>query len=230
MLTLPVAGYEKITLNDYSGKIACTLFTSGCNLRCRYCHNRDLVLNTVPLIDLKSVVDGIVNVEIKNIVITGGEPLINKGLKDFLHFLKGNGLNVKLDTNGTLPDKLNPILVSGLVNYVAMDLKGFDDDDLKYITRIDVSIDKVVETARMLDESGTDFELRYTVWHNDIEKIKRFLKKVRFSNKPKLYLQNFRHTHSNLDKTFVVYFTEKDLLKMKTELMDLADIHIRGLF
>ena len=122
-----IQGYQKLTLLDYPGKVACTVFTGGCNLRCPFCHNGDLVSHPMGypnacdevadyLARRRGLLDGV--------CVTGGEPLLQPDLKEFLKQLKAWGYPVKLDTNGTLPLRLREILKTGLVDYVAMDIKS----------------------------------------------------------------------------------------------------------
>jgi len=126
-LEVNIQGIMKLSLLDYPGKVACTLFTGGCNLRCPFCHNATLVKNPIAGPDMtnevlaylesrRSLLDGV--------CITGGEPLIQPGLEDFIGKIRDMGYSVKLDTNGSFPDKLSHILEAELVDYVAMDVKS----------------------------------------------------------------------------------------------------------
>lgn len=120
-----IAGWQKVSLVDYPGKVACTLFTGGCNLRCPYCHNSELLEGEMPSQDMEEVMayldvrKGILD----GVVISGGEPCLQSDLVPFLARLKEKGLLVKLDTNGCFPDRLEEILDAHLVDYVAMDWK-----------------------------------------------------------------------------------------------------------
>jgi pyruvate formate lyase activating enzyme len=123
-----IGGMQKLSLVDYPGKLACTLFTQGCNLRCPWCHNPSLVLPRLlgkPLLN-KVIFDYLQKRRgvLEGVVITGGEPLIHKDLPEFIQELKNLGYTVKLDTNGTLPQALQKILDAGLLDYVAMDIKA----------------------------------------------------------------------------------------------------------
>ena len=123
-----IQGFHKLTLLDYPGKMACTLFTAGCNLRCPFCHNSRLVLNPEKqgefseeeiLAFLKKRV-GILD----GVAITGGEPLMQKDIDVFIKKVRELGFLVKLDTNGTYPERLRSLVEQGLVDYVAMDVKN----------------------------------------------------------------------------------------------------------
>lgn len=119
---------KKFSLLDYPGKAACTLFTAGCNFRCPYCYNAPLVIDThrngeIPLEEIymylkkcKGLLDGI--------CLTGGEPMIQHGIEDFLSRVRELGYEVRLETNGSFPGKLRRIVSEGLVSYIAMDIKN----------------------------------------------------------------------------------------------------------
>lgn len=124
---MDIHGIQKMTLLDYPGKVAATIFLGGCDFRCPYCHNFELVeapgdpvMKEEKLFDFlekrKGVLDGI--------VVTGGEPCLRKDLKEFLGRIKDMGYSVKLDTNGNHPQALEDIICSGIVDYVAMDVKN----------------------------------------------------------------------------------------------------------
>ena len=121
-------GLQKLTLLDFPGKVAATLFTGGCNMRCPFCHNSLLVLspNEVESIPTEEVLaflkkrQGILD----GVCVTGGEPLLQADLADFLGKIKSLGFSVKLDTNGTNPQKLRELIDARLVDYVAMDIKN----------------------------------------------------------------------------------------------------------
>ncbi len=188
-------GFQKVTLLDYPGKVACTLFTAGCNFRCPFCHNASLVThieNTVTyseevvlsyLEKRKGIIDGV--------CITGGEPLIHTDIEDFIVKVKKMGFLVKIDTNGSSPEKLLKLINNGMVDYVAMDIKNSKE---KYslttgIGNLDITnIEKCVD---ILIKSNIDYEFRTTVvspFHtvDDIIKIAQWI-----SPASEYYLQNF---------------------------------------
>lgn len=126
-LEVNIQGIMKLSLLDYPGKVACTLFTGGCNLRCPFCHNATLVKNPIAVPDMTKEVLAYLKSRrslLEGVCITGGEPLIQPGLEDFIRKIREMGYSVKLDTNGSFPDKLSHILEAGLVDYVAMDVKS----------------------------------------------------------------------------------------------------------
>ena len=121
-----IGGFQKMSMVDFPEKIACTVFTYGCNFRCPFCHNAGLVtqeVSQIPLCEILSYLDkrkGILD----GVCISGGEPLIQEGSFELMEEIKSRGLSVKLDTNGYLPEKLEKAIELGLVDYVAMDIKN----------------------------------------------------------------------------------------------------------
>ena len=191
------AGLQKLTLLDFPGQVACTLFTRGCNMRCPFCHNASLVVraneqktysNEEILSFLKKrqgVLDGV--------AITGGEPTLMPGLAEFMTQVRGLGYKIKLDTNGTRPEVLKSIVRDGLVDYVAMDIKNCRE---KYGETVgfDVSYDlsPIDESIAFLMEGNVDFEFRTTIsktYHTeeDIIKIGKWI-----SGDEKYFLQQFK--------------------------------------
>ena len=159
-----VQGYQKLTLLDYPGRTACTVFTGGCNLRCPFCHNAGLVRTPlagpnltdevlVYLAKRKGILDGV--------CVTGGEPLLQPDLVGFLQAVKEMGYAVKLDTNGMLPGRLAEVLATKLVDYVAMDIKS-SPDGYPAATGTDADVSAVSDSLSILRDSGIPFELRTT--------------------------------------------------------------------
>lgn len=160
-----IQGYQKLTLLDFPGKVACTVFTGGCNLRCPFCHNASLVLFPTENMNLhdevlaylskrKGVLDGV--------CVTGGEPLLQPDLADFLTELKRMGYAVKLDTNGSDPKRLQNILETGTVDYVAMDFKSAPSTYEKAIG-VPFEFSVFEKSLSVLRASGVPYELRTTL-------------------------------------------------------------------
>lgn len=158
-------GFEKCTLIDYPGKIACMVYTVGCNFRCPYCHNPELVDETASetvteeevlafLDTRKGLLDGL--------VITGGEPTIHDDLLSFIEKVKAKGFLVKLDSNGTRPDVLKEAMKRNLVDYIAMDIKS---PLAKYSTVVarPADIDRIRESIELLMTSPVEYEFRTTI-------------------------------------------------------------------
>ena len=167
---MKISGLQKLTLLDYPGRVACTVFMGGCNFRCPFCHNSQLLgpdaetfMETEELLTfLKSRV-GV----LEGVCITGGEPTLQKDLPDLLRAIKEMGYAVKLDTNGYRPEVLKALVAEGLVDYVAMDVKNSPD---RYAITCGIESDgfdlsRIEESLRFLMEDTVDYELRTTVVH-----------------------------------------------------------------
>ena len=154
------AGLQKTSLIDYPDRVATVLFTSGCNLRCPYCHNGELVHSyTGPFIEEDEVLETLLDRKryVDSVVVTGGEPTIHQELPGFLARLREDGFNVKLDTNGFNPDVLRACLP--YVDYIAMDIKTSPE---KYSELGAQSTESLIESIETVKTSGIDYEFRCT--------------------------------------------------------------------
>ena len=159
-----IQGYQKLTLLDFPGKVACTLFTGGCNLRCPFCHNASLVLTPHESQNMEDeVLDYLTRRKglLDGVCITGGEPLLQPDLIEFMQKIKALGLAIKLDTNGSMPKKLQAILETGLVDYVAMDIKS-SPEGYSRATGCEMEIAAFRESVKLLKECGIPHEFRTT--------------------------------------------------------------------
>ena len=190
---MKISGLQKLTLLDFPEKVACTVFTYGCNFRCPFCHNAGLVVGEQPeevkeddffayLDKRKGVLDGV--------AITGGEPTLQKDLIPFIEKIKERGLAVKLDTNGARPEVVKEILDQGIVDYFAMDVKNGPQ---KYAATagVDVDLDAIKESISLLITRAPDYEFRTTVvkgFHEkgDFEEIGKMI-----AGAKKYFLQKF---------------------------------------
>ena len=162
-----IHGFQKMTLLDYPSKVACTLFTAACNLRCPFCHNAGLVtsINAAERIDEEEILSylkkrrGILD----GVCITGGEPTLQKDLADFIRRVKALGYAVKLDTNGTNPDLLAALIDEGLLDYVAMDVKNSKQKYAATVGLADYDLASVEKSVSLLLEGRVDYEFRTTV-------------------------------------------------------------------
>lgn len=162
-----VAGLQKLTLLDYPGKVACTVFTAGCNFRCPFCHNAPLVLpermgQDVTEEDVLAFLGKRVGI-LDGVAITGGEPLLHKEMAGFLQKIKEMGYSVKLDTNGSFPDHLKELVKAGLVDRVAMDIKNAPGLYGATVGIEGFDISGVEESKNFLLEGSIDYEFRTTV-------------------------------------------------------------------
>jgi len=165
-----IKGLQKTTLLDYPGKVSCIVFVGGCNFRCPFCHNSDLVLEpqklpTIAEDDFFNFIKTRVGL-LDGVVITGGEPTLNSDLSRFMKKVKGLGFLVKLDTNGSNPEMVKELIKDRLVDYIAMDLKGPLKKYYKYIGQSQnhgCHAEHIETSIKIISESRVEFELRTTV-------------------------------------------------------------------
>lgn len=161
-----IHGMQKLTLVDYPGKCAAILFTGACNFRCPFCQNASLVLHpeSEPVIEEDEIFSFLSKRRnmLEGVVVTGGEPTLNKDLIEFLSRIKKLGYAVKLDTNGYLPSVLKDAVLSGNVDYVAMDIKT-SLDEYPLLCGVDIDTSRIRESIDFLLEGRVDYEFRTTV-------------------------------------------------------------------
>ena len=163
---MDINGLIKLTLLDFPGETACTVFLAGCNLRCPFCHNASLVRGGGEAVEhiseeeffsflsrRKGMLDGV--------AVTGGEPLLREGLDTFLERIRSMGFKTKLDTNGTMPDRLYSIIDRRLADYVAMDIKS-SPEGYGRAAGCAVDIEKIRESVSLLLQGNVEYEFRTT--------------------------------------------------------------------
>ncbi len=189
-----IKGIQKTTLLDFPTKVACTLFTGGCNFRCPFCHNASLVLdNSIEgIIGTNSVFDFLKKRRgvLDGVCITGGEPLIQRDIADFIREVRSMGYAVKLDTNGSFPDRLLSLINEGLIDYVAMDIKN-SPEKYPITAGVENFTERVMQSVEILLSGVVDYEFRTTVVRelhtaNDLDIIGKWIKGA-----PRYYLQSF---------------------------------------
>lgn len=189
-------GLEKLSLVDYDGHTAATVFTGGCNFCCPYCHNGSLVnLEKDPYtIDEEEVLSYLKTRArlLDGLTVTGGEPTLHADLPDFLHKVKLIGYDIKLDTNGTNPDMLAKLIDAGLIDYVAMDIKNSPDKYAVTVGRNKIDYDKIDASVALLKKGLVPYEFRTTAVAElseeaDFEKIADWLEGA-----DKYFLQKYR--------------------------------------
>ena len=192
-----IKGFQKTTLLDFPGKVACTVFTAGCNFRCPFCHNASLVTHiqteqTIPEEEIfaylkkrKGILDGV--------GITGGEPLMQKDIADFCRKVHELGFLVKLDTNGSFPDRLRSLLDEGLVDYLAMDIKNAKEayPETCGLAEMSDELSNIEESIRLIMNAGIPYEFRTTVVRelHSKERIEALAKEI--SGAERFFLQTF---------------------------------------
>ena len=228
-----INGFQKLTILDYPGKVACIVFTPGCNFRCPFCHNASLVthidkdtyLNNDEVLDYLKKRQGLLD----GVVITGGEPLLQEGIEDFIAEIKTLGYSVKLDTNGSFPEKLISIVEKGLVDYVAMDIKNSKAKYGETVGVVNFDITPIERSVEFLLQHKVDFEFRTTIvngFHNldDIQDIVVWIKGAH-----KYFLQNFVDSGDLIkpDLKPVSAILLKEMQKKASEII--PSVEIRGI-
>lgn len=161
---MKINGLLKLTLLDFPGHTACTVFFGGCNFRCPFCHNATLVrgegenITEEEFFKFLSKRQGLLD----GVCITGGEPLLQRDIADFMRKIKEMGFEVKLDTNGSFPEKLKELCSAGLVDYVAMDIKS-SLEGYSRAAGLSVNTEKIRESVDFLVGGTVDYEFRTTV-------------------------------------------------------------------
>ena len=204
-----IAGIQKMTLLDYPGHIAATIFTPGCDMRCPFCHNSELVLDDSELeyypdevLDFLKTRTG----KLYGVAITGGEPLMQEDIGEFIKKVRDLGFKVKLDTNGTFPERLRELLDQGLVDYVAMDIKNSPDKWAKTAGlsagAANALFGKTLRSMSIIKLSGVDYEFRTTIVKglhelSDMDGLGQLVRGAK-----RYYLQNFTDSGAILEGTW----------------------------
>jgi pyruvate formate lyase activating enzyme len=231
---LDIRGVQKISFIDFPGEICLTIFVGGCNLRCRYCHNKDLVLNPtflppVPEVEIFKFL-AIKGPLLDGICISGGEPTLQEDLVDFTIRAKRKKFKVKLDTNGTSPRKIDILLQKELLDYIAVDIKG-PPHKYPLITGKEGYYSTIAETINLLRSSTLDYEFRTTVVpglleEKDVLEIARELDGCR-----KYVLQQFYPSKGLIDSSLnsVKTFNRERAAKLANKCRDyIKDVQLRG--
>ena len=228
-----IDGLQKMTLLDFPGKVACTVFTGGCNFRCPFCHNALLVteLPENPDYTADEVLDFLKKRSglLDGVAITGGEPLMNPDIPDFIKEIRKLGYQVKLDTNGSYPDRLESIVSDGLVEYVAMDIKNCKEKYAETIGLKEYDLSKIEKSVDFLKSGTVDYEFRTTVvreFHtvDDIRKAAQWI-----SGAKRYFLQNFVDSGNLIDES-VSGVDKETMLRMRSAAADFVPTaEIRGI-
>jgi len=223
-----IDGFDKLTLLNYPDKVACTIFTKGCNFKCPFCHNSSLISLDKENDKYKEVISylnkrkGILD----GVCITGGEPLIHKSTKELIKEIKSMGFLVKLDTNGSNPVMLKELIDENLIDYVAMDIKNTFD---KYEMTIGckTNIDNIKKSIDIIESSNIDYEFRTTIVKelHTFDDIKGIINMI--NKKSKYYIQNFRNSDGVLNKK-LNGFTKEELENLQKEIKN-KNVYFRDL-
>jgi len=217
-----VGGLQKFSLIDYPGKTSAILFALGCNFRCKYCHNPELVIpekyaDEIPLSQIYDFLESRRG-KLDAVSITGGEPTLHADLPEIIEKIKTMGFLIKLDSNGTSPEVLKNLLDKKLVDYMAMDIKAPLEDYSKIVGH-EVSIDKLKKSIALIMNSGISYEFRTTIVKSltskdDLRKIAKTIKGAE-----NYYLQKFIPTKA-CDQSIMgeVSYSDEEFQKLSQEL------------
>jgi pyruvate formate lyase activating enzyme len=227
---MKISGFQKLTLLDFPDKLACIIFTQGCNFNCQYCqnsgligHENDYLIDEEEIFDYldkrKKVIDGL--------VVSGGEPTVQKDLIRFIKRVKDHGFLVKLDTNGSNPKVLKELIDNNLVDYIAMDIKNIFAL-YKEVTFTNPVVKNLEESIKLISNSNIDHEFRTTIIKNihDIDKILKICSYV--DNNQKMFLQNFEQSENVKDKS-LESFNKEELIDIQKKVRErFPNVKVRG--
>lgn len=198
---MEILGIENVSFVDFEGKICATIFTGGCNYNCRFCHNSGIAKNIYERIDENKILNYLQSRKnlLDGVTISGGEPTLQRDLKEFIIKIKNMGYQIKLDTNGTNPKLLKELIEENLIDYVAMDIKNNFDNYSEICGVQNTLVENVKESLKILSNSEIKYELRTTLikeYHtkSNIEQMAKELE-----NEPNLYLQKFKESENCFD-------------------------------
>lgn len=227
-----IQGFQKTTLLDYPGHVAATVFFGGCNFRCPFCHNGNLVLNPGenPALEPRGILDFLQKRRgiLEGVCVTGGEPTLQPELPQFLREIKDLGFRVKLDTNGYRPDVLDILLRQGLLDYVAMDIKGAPVSYPSICGLPALDMDRIRTSVRILKEGSVSYEFRTTVVRqlHDISTFEAIGPWI--CGAKRYFLQGYRDSDQVISPGFTAY-TLEELNVFRTLLAPWVDhVEIRG--
>lgn len=228
---MKICGLQKTTLLDYPGHVAATIFTGGCNFRCPFCHNSELLAGDIPAEYTEDEIFKFLERRkgmLEGVVITGGEPTLQPDLRKFILKIRKMGYLVKLDTNGYRPDVLKKLCEEGLVDYVAMDIKTCKDWYPVVAGIPSLQMDKIEESVAFLKTGIVSYEFRTTVVNElhsaaDFEKIGPWI-----AGCPNYFLQNFTDSGNVLEEGFSACTKEQLLEYMEIVRPFVGNVSLRG--
>jgi pyruvate formate lyase activating enzyme len=230
-----ISGLQKLTLLDYPGRVACTVFTGGCNFRCPFCHNATLVLPE----RLRGDADGEETVlqflkrrqgVLEGVAITGGEPLLHPDMPDFLRKIRAMGYKIKLDTNGSFPERLAALVEEGLVDRVAMDVKNAPALYAQTVGLETLDFDAVTRSKDYLLQGKVDYEFRTTVVRglHTAESLKEAAAWIRGARE--YYLQQYKNSGEVIAEDGLEAFSEDEMRGLLNEVREIIPTaKLRGL-
>jgi pyruvate formate lyase activating enzyme len=191
---MKLGGFQKTSLLDYPDTISAIIWTIGCNFRCPFCYNKDLVLSNVGTIPEEEILGFLINRKglLEGLVISGGEPLMQKDVLEFVEKVKKIGYLIKIDTNGMFPEKLKELIGKKLIDYIAMDVKA-PKNKYDKLSGVKTDIKKIEKSIEIIRNSAPDYEFKTTftpklLKKEDIISIAKWLK-----GSKRFYLQQFKN-------------------------------------
>lgn len=219
-----IGGIQKLTLLDYPGRVAAAIFTFGCNFRCRFCHNPELVLEQknkiLPIIPEQEIFNFLQSRQnlIEGVVITGGEPTIQADLPEFVQKVKALKFLIKIDTNGTNPGMISRLIKEGNVNYWAMDIKA-PLEKYEIITGRKTNLEHLEKSIALIKQSGVPYEFRSTLTKELHAKEDVFLMAKLIKGADQYFLQKFVPREKLVDPALAkaTPFSNDELLFLASE-------------
>lgn len=228
---MKIFGLEKLSMVDYEGHLCCTVFTAGCNFRCPYCHNSDLVVGkNLHQISEKEFFDFLEKRKglLDSVCVSGGEPTLQPDLIEFIKKIKNLGFKVKLDSNGTAPKLLKELIEKNLIDYVAMDIKNSKEQYRTTAGNGFFQMSAIEESVELLKQNKVPYEFRTTLvkGHHNNEEIKRIADWLKGAER--LYLQCFIDSGSCI-KDGLSKIEKTDAQRFKSILeKTIKEVHLRG--
>lgn len=227
---MKIAGYEKLSLQDFPNQISCIIFTQGCNIRCPFCQNSTLIPMDAKNLISEDEIFNYLNLRkniISGVTISGGEPTLQPDLESFIDKVKELGLKIKLDTNGLNTRLLEKLIENQKIDYVAMDIKNSLN---KYsltsgVAKIDMQ--NILNSIELLKKGKVDYEFRTTII-NEFHTLQDIIEIIKLVGNSNYYLQNFKNSEYVLDKT-LTSFTEEKLVLWNEILKEYPNVYIRGM-
>jgi len=200
---MKIGGLQETSLLDYPDTVSAIIWTAGCNFRCPFCYNKDLVNEKIKLIPEDAILEFLKKRKnvLEGLTVSGGEPLIHKDLGDFLSKVKNLGYLIKIDTNGSYPKQLEELIENKQVDYIAMDVKA-PKNKYKTLAGVDVDVSKIDESIQIIKNKAPDYEFKTTVAPDllDLEDIVEIAKWIEGSKR--FYLQQFKDNAFHLSEKF----------------------------
>lgn len=227
---MKIAGYEKLSLQDFPNQISCIIFTQGCNIRCPFCQNSTLIPMDAKNLISEDEIFNYLNLRkniISGVTISGGEPTLQPDLEGFIDKVKELGLKIKLDTNGLNTKLLEKLIENQKIDYVAMDIKNSLNKYGLTSGVAKINMQNILNSIELLKKGKVDYEFRTTII-NEFHTLQDIIEIIKLVGNSKYYLQNFKNSEYVLDKT-LTSFTEEKLVLWNEILKEYPNVYIRGM-